>query len=259
MKLLQLIACCSLAVSAERTTGDVNATDEPQQMVVEAQGSEDDVKTPSMPDRDHDGYFWTSQILGAVDAAFSSVLGALDDFLLHVVFVNNATTTTPPKGDQCGSPFVFVGDRCLLLVLRNLREWSEAKDLCTNFDSTLLNLEDKNFWMKLVSYMNEEHNWNIDMHIWTGANDIANEGHWRWEDSGAKVDMSSETGVWYPGEPSVPQANCGALFLDYDYKMAAIPCYAGIGFICQAKKQPGTKVSTDAVQQYHAMRASKHQ
>ena len=37
---------------------------------------------------------------------------------------------------------------------------------------------------------------------WTGANDIATEGRWVWEGSGAAVDMSSN-GVWAPGVSSM--------------------------------------------------------
>ena len=81
-------------------------------MVVAAQGAEEDVKAPTLPDTDQDYYIWASQIIAALmsnEQILMSILSLIGKILSVIWTVNSSTPTTGGlamvKGFSLGNRF----------------------------------------------------------------------------------------------------------------------------------------------------------
>ncbi|ELU15880.1 hypothetical protein CAPTEDRAFT_79334, partial [Capitella teleta] len=114
---------------------------------------------------------------------------------------------------------------CYSFETSNPTTWQEAKQACLEKGGRLVVMEtDEEFdFIAEILRGNED--------VWTGANDIAEEGNWIWEGSDHQFE---DLNRWGRGEPSGRTIeNCGEMYKDIDFALNDIRCNAVNDYICE--------------------------
>ncbi|BFZ21793.1 hypothetical protein BsWGS_24832 [Bradybaena similaris] len=138
---------------------------------------------------------------------------------------------TPPSSAQastgCRAGFKRLGsENCYLFNKNAYRTWKNARAYCLGLGAVLLEIETPNEQSVIVSELELQNMGSV----WTGGNDIQNEGVWRWENK----PIGSYT-AWYGTNPSNSDDNedCLELRNDEHFRWNDIDCNAGNHVVCE--------------------------
>ncbi|CAL1530349.1 unnamed protein product [Lymnaea stagnalis] len=130
---------------------------------------------------------------------------------------------------------------CFLLNTTQLT-YNESKAYCVSIGGALATVNTMTQFNAIAAMAN------VYDSIWIGANDIAVEGVWRWEDSG---DLATElTGYWEIGQPDDDGnvADCVDIYIGYcrSWRLWDDDCNFTYSFVCMDKASAITPTTTES-------------
>ncbi|XP_068230235.1 C-type mannose receptor 2-like [Palaemon carinicauda] len=88
---------------------------------------------------------------------------------------------------ECPSPFIMIGNVCLLVDALKENPWSEQQMICNALGGHMARIEDANDLGDLYDYLIAN---DVRMDLWMGGSDLRMEDDWVWEDN-SKVPMGT--------------------------------------------------------------------
>ncbi|KAK4308881.1 hypothetical protein Pmani_019448 [Petrolisthes manimaculis] len=149
---------------------------------------------------------------------------------------SEASTTQPSIQEACPIPYVTVGGHCLFFDALEEGTWQHSRNFCEQLQGHLVKIETDNFMADVFYHIH--HHGLADASFWIGANDLAQEGVWKWHD-GSDVRMGTPFWAYVADRPpkQEPQGgtkeNCVCLNKYYLYFFHDYECGLEFSPICE--------------------------
>lgn len=132
-------------------------------------------------------------------------------------------------GQMCPDEWTSFGGSCYTLG-SELLAWTDAEEMCRLYDADLAVIESQNENEFLKRFLNEHHS---ASHVWIGATDIFNEGHFMWLRSFKSVAFND----WSVGEPNQAHGSnsedCVQMRREFQWQWNDESCAQTDHFVCE--------------------------
>ncbi|KAK3853731.1 hypothetical protein Pcinc_039741 [Petrolisthes cinctipes] len=150
---------------------------------------------------------------------------------------------------ECPIPYVTVGGHCLFFDALEQGSWQHSRNFCEQLQGHLVKIETDNFMADVFDHIH--HHGLGDASFWIGANDLAQEGVWKWHD-GSNVRMGTPFWAYLAEKPPKQEPmggtkqNCCCLNTYYLYFFHDYACDLEFSPICEysASKSNATDSSS---------------